>query len=124
MAYDAGLAERLHDHFQHHHELTVKKMFGGLCFLVSQHMCCAIIGDKLMARVGPNNYADCLSKPRVSEMDFTGKPVKGLVYIAPNGFESDIDLTYWVNICVTFANSLPPKLPKKNKLKKKRSVIT
>ncbi|GHB66249.1 hypothetical protein GCM10008107_14260 [Psychrosphaera saromensis] len=117
MAFDRGLEERLYDHFQGRHDLTTKKMFGGLCFLLSEHMCCVIIGDKLMARVGPDNYLDCLAKPQVTEMDFTGKPVKGLVYILPDGFESDSDLAYWLNTSISFVDSLPPKQPKLAKKK-------
>jgi len=55
MAFDRGLEERLYEHFSDRHDLVAKKMFGGLCFLLSQHMCCVIIGEKLMARVGPKN---------------------------------------------------------------------
>ena len=120
MAFDRGLEERLHDYFQNRHDLIVKKIFGGLCFMLSEHMCCAVIGDKLMARVGLENYIDCLSKPHVTEMDFTGKPIKGLVYVLPAGFESDIDLIYWLNLCVGFADSLPPKSPKVFKQPKKK----
>ena len=90
-------------------------MFGGLCFSLSDHMCCVIIGDKLIARVGLENYSDCLTKPYTSEMDFTGKPVKGLIYILPDGFESDSGLAHWVNICISFVDSLPPKQLKKIK---------
>jgi len=115
MAFDRGLEERLYEHFSDRPDLTVRKMFGGLCFMLSGHMCCAIIGERLMARVGAINYIDALAKPYVTEMDFTGKPVKGLVYILPNGFESDSDLAYWVDVCIHFVDSLPPKLPKKRK---------
>ena len=115
MAFDRGLEERLYEHFRNRHDLAVKKMFGGLCFSLSDHMCCVIIGDKLMARVGPENYSDCLTKPYTSEMDFTGKPVKGLIYILPDGFESDSGLAHWVNICISFVDSLPPKQPKNSK---------
>ncbi|ATC85910.1 MULTISPECIES: TfoX/Sxy family protein [Pseudoalteromonas] len=113
MAFDRGLEERLYELFNARHDLVVKKMFGGLCFIISDYMCCVIIGNKLMVRVGPENYSDCLAKPHVTEMDFTGKPVKGLVYILPEGFESDSDLAYWVNTCVNFVESLPPKPFKK-----------
>ncbi|WP_426357800.1 TfoX/Sxy family protein [Pseudocolwellia sp. HL-MZ19] len=122
MAFDRGLEERLYEHFQARHDLVVKKMFGGLCFILSEHMCCAIIDDKIMARVGPHNYFECLDKPYVTEMDFTGKPVKGLVYILPEGFESDDDLSYWINFCISFVDSLPPKAPKKAKQKKKPKI--
>ena len=113
MAYDRGLEERLYDSFRERSDLVVKKMFGGLCFLLSEYMCCVIIDDKLLARVGPKDYSYYLTKPNVTEMDFTGKPVKGMVYILPEGFESDSDLEYWVNICIRFVDSLPPKPPKK-----------
>jgi len=75
MTFDRGLEERLCDCFGGRHDLIVKKMFGGLCFMLSENMCCAVIGDKLMARVGPENYTECLRKPHVTEMDFTGKPI-------------------------------------------------
>lgn len=84
-------------------------MFGGLCFLVSNHMCCGIVGDKLMARVGPPNYKECLRQKYVSEMNFTGKAMTGMVYVQPESIESDSDLAYWVGICTAFVESLPPK---------------
>jgi hypothetical protein len=109
MAFDRGLEERLNEYFHDRQDLKVKKMFGGLCFLLSNHMCCGVMGDKLMARIGADNYEDCLCKPNATEMDFTGKPIKTMVYVMPEGFESDTDLAYWLNICVTFVDSLPPK---------------
>lgn len=109
MAYDEGLAERLHDHFKNRLDVNVKKMFGGLCFMVADHMCCGIVNDTLMARVGPENYESCLKKKHVSEMDFTGRPLRGFVYVAPEGFEDDEDLRYWLDLCESFINTLPPK---------------
>ncbi len=53
MAFDEGLAARLQDYFQDRSDVDAKKMFGGLCFMVSDHMCCGIVGDMLMCRVGP-----------------------------------------------------------------------
>lgn len=112
MAFDRGLEERLYEYFQDRPDLEVKKMFGGLCYLLSEHMCCAIIDDKLMLRVGPKNYAACLAKPYAKEMDFTGKPIKTMVYITANGFESDTDLFDWLTISVDFIDALPPKRSK------------
>ena len=113
MAYDEGLAERLNDYFGDRNDVEVKKMFGGLCFMVSNHMCCGIIGETLMARVGPGNYSECLSKKHVREMDFTGKAMKGMIYIDPEGIAEDSDLEKWVEMCEKFVTSLPPKKPKK-----------
>ena len=112
MAYDEGLAERLRDEFAERYDVIEKKMFGGLAFMVSGQMCCGIIKDTLMARVGPDQYLKSLAKKHVSEMDFTGKAMKGLVYIAPEGIESDKELKYWVELSLAFIKTLPPKKPK------------
>ena len=109
MAYDEGLAERIRSCFDGRNDVEEKKMFGGLCFMVSQHMCCGIIGDSLMARVGPNNYDACLRMEHVSEMDFTGRALKRMVYIATQGVDSDSDLQHWVDSCTEFVHSLPAK---------------
>jgi len=113
MAYDEGLAERLRLAFDDRQDVEEKKMFGGLCFMVSNHMCCGIVGDTLMARVGPDNYKKCLKKKYAKEMDFTGRAMKGMVYVTPKGIESDSDLQYWIDTCLSFVTSLPPKKPKK-----------
>ena len=73
MAYDEGLAQRVREQLQHRDDLEEKRMFGGLCILLSRHMCCGILGDTLMARVGQDQYEACLSKPHAREMDFTGR---------------------------------------------------
>ena len=125
MAYDEGLAERIRDIFMDNAQVTEKKMFGGLCFLLSGNMCCGIVGDTLMARVGPDAYADSLQKKYVREMDFTGKPMKGMVYVSADGLASDAILEYWVGICAAFAGSMPPKnskLRRKAKSKAKGKV--
>jgi len=109
MAFDEGLAERLRDLFERHNNITEKKMFGGLAFMLDGHMFIGITGNRLMARVGPVVYEELLLQPHVSEMDFTGKPMKGFVYISPEGFESDRSLGNWVALCAQFVSSLPPK---------------
>ena len=109
MAYDEGLAQRLREYFQDRGDFEDKKMFGGLCFLVSGHMCCGIVGDTLMARVGPINYQDCLNNRFAREMDFTGKAMKGMIYVSPEGIEEDSDLFHWLDVCYEFVMSLPPK---------------
>ncbi|MCF2950048.1 TfoX/Sxy family protein [Paraglaciecola aquimarina] len=115
MAYDQGLAQRLTEHFEGNADVESKKMFGGLCFMVCEHMCVGIVGDTLMARVGPDNYQACLNQPYAKEMDFTGKAMKGMVYVTPEGLDSDEELAHWVGICESFVRSLPPKVPKKIK---------
>ena len=109
MAYDEGLAERLREIFADRYDMDEKRMFGGLAFMVHGHMCCGIVGDTLMARVGPAQYPHALRQPHAREMDFTGKAMKGFVYVDPDGFESDEDLRVWVALCENFVDSLPPK---------------
>jgi len=109
MAYDEGLAQRLREHFAETRGVSEKKMFGGLAFLLRGNMCCGIVGDTLMARVGPDKYAAALQRPHAREMDFTGRAMRGLVYVDPEGFESDKDLRTWLALAEKFATSLPPK---------------
>jgi len=109
MSYDEGVAERLRELFEDRRGITEKKMFGGLAFMYRGHMLVGIIEDSLMARVGPAEYANALAQANVREMDFTGKPMKGYVYVDPDGFESDADLSRWVGLCLRFNETLPVK---------------
>ena len=71
-------------------------------------MCCGIVKDTLMVRVGPDNDEECLEK-NVSVMDFLEKAIKGMVYIAAEGIESDKNLADWVGVCTSFVETLIPK---------------
>jgi hypothetical protein len=109
MAYDEGLAERIRQVVIDRPAVAEKKMFGGLAFMLNDYMFCGVTNDDLMARVGPDNYTAALTKPNVREMDFTGRPMKGYVFVTPAGVESDADLQYWVDLCAEFVLTLPPK---------------
>ena len=109
MAYDEGVAQRLREAYPERAQVAEQRMFGGIAFMVSGHMTCGVIGDTLMVRVGPEQYAQALKKPHARKMDFTGKPLNGFVYVAPPGFESDEDLASWVKLSLSFVSSLPPK---------------
>ena len=109
MAYDEGLAERIRDVLVDVPDVTEKKMFGGLCLLVSGNMCCGIVDDTLMARVGPDQYEECLKLPHAREMDFTGKPLKSMVYVKREGLRSKVALEKWVKLAADFARTLPAK---------------
>ncbi len=108
MAFDEGLAQRVRE-VAADAGITEKKMFGGLCFLVGGNMACGIVGDELMVRVGPDAYSECLAQPHAREMDFTGRALKGMVYVAAAGIERDDDLAAWVARGTDYAGSLPPK---------------
>jgi hypothetical protein len=109
MAFDEGVAQRLREMFADTTDVVEKKMFGGIAFMVSGNMCCGVLGEELMARVGPEQYQRALKEPYVREMDFTGKPLKGFVYVGVQGFTSDEDLESWVGRCAQFVSTLPPK---------------
>lgn len=110
MAYSETLAERVREALVPRGDAVAEiKMFGGLCFTLQGNMCVGIVGDDLMVRVGPDGYDEALTRPHVREMDFTGKPMRGLVYVDPSGVTEDDDLESWVRRGVSFASSLPPK---------------
>jgi TfoX/Sxy family transcriptional regulator of competence genes len=111
MAYDKGVAERLREVYEDVPNVVEKKMFGGVAFMVDGHMSCGVNQESIMVRVGPAQYADALKKPHAREMDFTGKPLKGFVYIDPDGFESDEALISWVKLSLDFVATLPSKRP-------------
>ncbi len=109
MAYDEGLAERLREVYAEQLDLVEKKMFGGLAFMVSGHMSCGVVDDRLMVRVGADQYQAALQQAHTGEMDFTGKPLRGFIYVEAAGLESDQELREWVEKSLRFVNSLPPK---------------
>ena len=84
-------------------------MFGGLAFLLDGKMFVGVVGESLMARVGVERYHDALSQPHVREMDFTGRPMNGYVYIDSLGLSEDHDLTAWVLWCANYVKTLPTK---------------
>jgi TfoX/Sxy family transcriptional regulator of competence genes len=109
MAYDEGIAERVREALVETVGVDEKKMFGGLAFMVSGNMFCGVSGGDLMVRVGPDQYEYALSLPHCREMDFTGRPLKGMVYVSAEGLEPDENLLSWIQMGLEFAQSLPPK---------------
>lgn len=124
MAYNEALAQRVRDVFENDTRLSEKQMFGGLCFMLGGNMCCGIVGDELMLRVGPDAYEATLALPHARPMDFTGRPLKGMVYVAPAGFKTARSLKGWVKRASDFAGSLPAKKKAASRTKavKKKAV--
>lgn len=109
MAYDEGLAERLLEEAGADAGISTRKMFGGLAVMQNGHMLAGVLGDDLMARVGPDAYQECLEEPGASPMDFTGRPLTGMLTVAGDSVASDESLAAWVARCKAFVASLPPK---------------
>lgn len=108
MAYDEGLAERIREVLGRS-PVDEKKMFGGIAFLSRGHMFVGITSDALMVRVGPDAYESALRQPHARVMDFTGRPMRGYVFVDAPGFESDEDLATWIKAGRDFVKSLPAK---------------
>jgi len=109
MAFDPGTAERIRNLLTGQRGVVEKRMFGGIAFMVHGHMCLGLSGDNLMVRVGAANHADALLQPHARAMDFTGRPMKGFVFVAPAGYEAEAALQSWLNRGLLHARSLPPK---------------
>ncbi len=109
MAYDEQLAERVRQVLGNLDGIRERKMFGGLAFMLHGNMSVGVINDELMVRVGPDRHQEALEKPHARPMDFTGRPMKGFVFVPQPGIASDADLQDWVQLGVEFAESLPRK---------------
>ena len=109
MAFDEGLAERIRALVSDDLDVRERKMFGGLCFMHWGNMLCGVESHRLMLRVGPDAHADALAQPHAAPMDFTGRPMKGIVFVEPPGIATDRDLEEWLNRGLKFSSSLPRK---------------
>ena len=121
MSYDEKLAERIHPILQRRHGVTDKKMFGGLAFLLDGRMCCGVIDQDLVVRVGPDRYDGALRRPHTRPMDFTGRPLTGYVYVSPAGCRSDESLAEWISWGADFVATLPAKTARTKARGKRRT---
>ena len=112
MAYNQELAQRVRQAVAGQSEMTEKKMFGGLTFMVAGHMCCGVANDDLVVRVKPERHQPLLARLGARPMDFTGRSLKGMIYIGPDGCKSETELKSWVDEALEFVLSLPPKQPR------------
>ncbi|OEJ98494.1 RNA methyltransferase [Flavivirga aquatica] len=122
MAYDEYLADRIRQNLKENQTIfTELKMMGGLCFKVNNKMLCGIHLDKkygnnlLMARIGESIYEAKLEKPECLPMDFTGRPMRGYIFVTPDGFDTDNDLSYWLDLCLNFNPLAKASKPRKKK---------
>jgi len=109
MAYSEYISDRINRILKDKKvDFYTKKMMGGLCFMVDNKMCCYTYYDKkkeidlLMARIGEEAYKNEIHKEECYPMDFTGRPMKGYIFITAEGFDLDEDLEYWIQLCLNF----------------------
>ena len=126
MAYDEFQADRIRQIFKEKHvNFFEKKMFSGLCFMVNDKMCCGIHFDKkknsdlLMARIGEEAAVGAMERKGCLPMDFTGRPMKGYVFVTNEGFDTDDDLAYWLQLCLDFNPIAKASKKRKPTLKKR-----
>jgi TfoX/Sxy family transcriptional regulator of competence genes len=125
MAYDEGLAERIRDALTANgRAFREKKMFGGIAWLFDGAMGIGIAKNKLMVRVGPDAYAAALAEAHVLPMDFTGRPLRGYVYVEDAGITTDAALIRWALRGADFARSVAADelAPQKKPAAKKRAA--
>lgn len=116
MAYNEFLGDRISQFFQEKSiPFEAKKMMGGLCFMVDGKMCVGVVRDEVMARIDPEIYEDSLKKPGCNEMNFTGRPMKGFVFLSDEAIDLDNDLRQWLQLALDFN----PKAKASKKKKKK-----
>lgn len=108
MAYNAEIADRVLKKMVGREGLNERKMFGGIAFMLNGNMCFGVTNDDLMVRVGADGLEDALDQPHARPMDFTGRPMKGFVFVDA-GAVGDRVLRQWIQRGVTFAESLPAK---------------
>lgn len=109
MAYDEALAERVRELVSLRESTSERRMFGGIAFMLAGNMACGVLGEELIVRVGPDEYERALAEPHTREFDFTGRPSRGIVVVAPEAIADDEALAGWVDAGADFAASLPPK---------------
>src|ERR1051325_8884870 len=110
MAYDEALAARVRNFLGDGPGVTERKMFGGICFMVNGNMCAGVTKDRLMARVGAPSYEQALKRPGAYEMEFTGPPMAGMVFVHADDVASEDALASGLGPCLEFASSLKPKV--------------
>ena len=109
MAYDEGLADRVRSLLGGRAGFSERKMFGGIAFMIHGHMCCGVVKSDLMVRMTPEEVVAGLRKPHARPMDFSGKPMKSMIYVGGEGVDGDDALEEWVSAALTFVLTLPPK---------------
>ena len=96
MAFDEELAERIRKGLTRR-QAAEKRMFGGLCFMVRGAMCCGVHKNDFIARVGGDRHDEALAQAHARPMDITGRPMRGFLFVGPEGVRTDAQLKKWLD---------------------------
>ncbi len=113
MAYNEQLNNRIREALMHLPNVEEKYMFGGVCYMVDGKMCIGIAGDEMMCRIGPDRYEESLERNGCREMVFTGKPMKGYVFVSEEGMKTKKDFQHWIDLCLHFNKQVKASKKKK-----------
>jgi hypothetical protein len=111
MSFDETLAGRVRKHFDGRRDFVEKHMFGGVCFMIRSRMCCGIIDSSLMVRLDPDEAERVVDQGHVRPMDFTGKPMRGYLFVDAEGIATPKALRSWIDRCVAYVETMPTKRP-------------
>ena len=109
MAYDEALADRIRELLAARADVSERKMFGGIAFMVAGNMACGVLGEELIVRLDRDESERALAEDGVRPFDFTGKTMKGIVYVSGELTSDDAGLSEWVEAGADHAASLPAK---------------
>ena len=109
MVFDEKLAGRVRKALARRKGVKEQKMFGGIAFMLHGNMCCGVLDDELVLRLGPELAAKALKRAHTRPVDFTGRVMKSMIMVAPAGHKTDVSLKKWLAEAAGFAASLPPK---------------
>ena len=113
MAYNEKLAFRIRELFAARDDVVEKKMFGGICYMVGEHMSCGVHGEALIVRMSPEDASAALDNQQVRPFDITGRSIKGYVFVALESCATKPKLMRWLDTSTDFVATLPPKKKKK-----------
>jgi TfoX/Sxy family transcriptional regulator of competence genes len=109
MAYNQELAQRITAALGPLPGLEAKKMFGGICYLLNGNMLCGVVDERMIVRLGKTDQAEAMTRPYTRPFDYTGKAMAGWLMVESAGLESEEDMADWVQVCLDYVRTLPPK---------------
>jgi TfoX/Sxy family transcriptional regulator of competence genes len=109
MPYNESIEARVKDIVSSWENTDSKRMFGGICHLLSGNMFCGVYKDFLILRLGEEKAEKALRLPFVKPFDITGRPMKGWIMVKQEGFKNEEELDAWLNQAKEFVRTLPAK---------------
>ena len=122
MPHDEELANRVREVLKGRVAADERHMFGGVAFMVRGHMCLGVANDDLVVRVGPERHEAALKQRGARPMDFTGKPLRGMVYVTKRALAQRRDIEHWADEAIGFVNELPAKTAKPKRAVKRSAT--